>query len=80
MNEIKFDTSKSLYSVEIKGDEVTVRSNPVDNSSLYSNDSYIKFSFKKSISEKDAWHLTYLLNEYLEAVSLHNTGYEGLIK
>jgi hypothetical protein len=80
MNEIQFNSSKSSFDVEIKDDEVTVISNPVDDSLIYSQDLYIKFSFKKTIPEKEAWHLTYLLSEYLESVSLHNTGYEGLIK
>lgn len=80
MNEIQFNSSNSSFNVELKGDEVTVRSNPVNNSSLYSQDSYIKLSLIKTIPEKEAWHLAYLLSEYLKSVSLHNTGYEGLIK
>lgn len=71
MNEIQFNSSKSSFYVEIKADEVPVKSNPIDDS-LYSHDLYIKLSFKKRISEKEVWHLTYLLNEYLESVSLHN--------
>ncbi len=80
MDEIQFNSLKSSFDVEIKDDEVTVISKPVNDSSLYSQDLYIKFSFKKTISEKEAWHLSYLLSEYLESVSLYNTGFEGIIK
>jgi len=75
----KIDPIKSSVKLEVTEKEILIWPE-AEEESTYPKKPVVILSFNKTIPEKDAWKLTYLLSEYLDSISIRNTSFENLIE